>query len=127
MPGARLQVITLYINFVRRSYYAIYSTVCIFCGLSPALLMPPDHTRKECLAGLRQPGLQLLSSHFADPPEPEDEAAETRCLREEFGGAYKELRGRGRSRIRRLSTGVARVKAKTDCWLTFEEFQKLTE
>ncbi len=89
--------------------------------------MPTDHTRKECVAALRQPGLELLSSHFADPPEPEDEITKPRSLREEFGGAYKELRGRGKSRLRRLSTGVARVKTKTDCWLTFDEFQTLTK
>ena len=91
-----------------------------------ALLLPPDHPREECVASLRQ-----LRSHYPDHifniPEEEDEKTEHRNRREEFGGAYKELSGRRKARYMRLSTGGATVKAKTDCWLTFEEFQKLTE
>lgn len=96
------------------------------CGLSSALLLPPDKTRRECLAGLRQPGLELLSSHFSDPPESDSEASEAPCPQEEFGGAYKGLRGRRKKRLQRLSTGVAWIGAKTDCWLTFDDFEKLT-
>ena len=79
------------------------------------------------MAGLRQPGLALLSSHFADPPEPKDHRTDKMELQKEFGGAYKVLRGRGKSKFVKLSTGGVWVKPKTDCWLTFEDFQRLTE
>ena len=46
--------------------------------------------------------------------------------REEFGGAYMELRGKRKARFTRLSTGPAMVGARTDCWLTYDEFKKLT-
>ena len=91
-----------------------------------ALLLPADHPREECLASLRQ-----LRSHYSDfvfnTPEEEDEKIEHRSIREEFGGAYKGLSWQRKARYMRLSTGGATVKAKTDCWLTFEEFQKLTK
>ena len=95
--------------------------------MPPALLLPPDRPKAECEAHLRQPGLDLLSVHFADSLEEEEEGTEQRNPREEFGGAYMELRGRRKARFTRLSTGTAMVKTKTDCWLTYKDFMKLTE
>ena len=96
-------------------------------SLAVALLLPPDHPKQECQDGLRQPGLALLSTHLADPPVTEEEKTKRKNLREDFGGAYKEMRIGGKSKYVRLPTGLARVKAKTDCWMTFDEFQRLTE
>ena len=102
--------------------------LCSDVHLPPAaLLLPPDRTRRECQAGLRQPGLDLLSGHFADPSSSEDTEQPRGHLRATHGGAYLELRGRGKSKFTRLSTGPARVKAKTDCWMSYDEFQRLTE
>lgn len=91
-----------------------------------ALLWPLDCTMSQCKDCMRQPGLDLLSAHFADPPV-EEVPQETKCPREEFGGAYKELRPRSRAkRPTLLSTGRAKVDPKVDCWLTYEEFLHLT-
>eukprot|EP00731_Ephydatia_muelleri_P001628 Em0001g1628a len=92
-----------------------------------ALLWPSDHPASQCRDHMRQPGLDLLSAHFADPPL-EEAPQETRCLREGFGGAYLELRPRSRARTYTpLSTGRAKVEPRVDCWLTYEEFLRLTE
>ena len=95
---------------------------------SSALLIPPDKPKQDCLRQLQQAGLNLLSCHFAEPTEAEavrNEQKETNY--EGFGRAYKEIRGKRKAVYKRLSTGGARVKAKTDCWLSFEEYEKLTE
>ena len=91
-----------------------------------ALLLPPDRSKEGCAAGLRQPGLALLSSHFADPKEKEKLQRERR-LSEDFGTDYKELRGRRKGKVVRLATGSTTVKPKIDCWLTYAEYKKLTE
>lgn len=80
------------------------------------------------MAELRQPGLDLLSCHFADPPDMEREKTEKKTLNYEgWGRPYKELRGRKKAKYIRLCTGRVKVQPKTDCWLTFHDYQKLTE
>ena len=91
-----------------------------------ALLIPPDRPKEECLSDLRQAGLSLLSKHFAESPQ-EQAQRRQKDTYEGFGKAYKELRGKRKATYMRLSTGGARVKAKIDCWLTFEEYLELTE
>ena len=93
------------------------------CHFFAALLLPADHSRNECVASLKQPEL-VHSTCIAETSEEEEEHER---MREGFGGAYQELRGRKKATYMRLSTGAARVKAKTDCWLTFKEFQQLTK
>ena len=95
-----------------------------------ALLLPPDHTKRECLAGLRQPGLDLLSHCSANPPEEKTERTERKIpiIYEGWGRPYKELRGRKKkANYIKLSTGKVRIQPKTDCWLTFRDYLKLTE
>ena len=81
----------------------------------------------ECLAALRQPGLDSLSQFFAHPPEDETEKTEKKLTYEGWGQPYKELRGRKKADYVRLSTGKVRIQPKTDCWLTFRDYQALTE
>ena len=89
-----------------------------------ALLNPPDKPKQECLGELRQAGPSLLSGHFAESLQ---EQAEIKHTYKGFGRPYKELRGKGKATFMRLPTGAVRVKAKTDCWLTYNEYLKLTE
>ena len=106
----------------------VFLCYCILLS-SIALLLPPDRTKKECVLGLRQPGLDLLSRHLADPSDGEEET-EKKSLSYEgscWGRPYKELRGRKKAKYIRLSTGRVKVQPKTDCWLTFHEYLKLTE
>lgn len=80
------------------------------------------------MLGLRQPGLDLLSSHFADYSDGEKEEAEKKTLSYEgWGRPYKELRGRKKPKYIKLSTGRVKVQPKTDSWLTFHDYLKLTE
>ena len=43
-----------------------------------------------------------------------------------FGYQYKNLRGHQKAKIVNLVTGICKVEAKVDCWLTFAEYLKLT-
>ena len=105
----------------------------IYAQTSPflfiALLLPPDQMTMECLAALRQPGLGLLSQFFAHPPEDKKERIEKKLppTYEGWGQPYKELRGRKKADYVKLSTGKVRIQPKTDCWLTFRDYQALTE
>ena len=110
-----------------------------------ALLSPGDHSMQECIKNVKQQGPVLLSSHFADVPVEEDEITGKSIFTECFGGPYLELRGTDdirflimsnitclltgphKEQVVKLSTGTAHIKSKTDCWLTFEEYRKLTE
>ena len=91
--------------------------------------MPPDQTMSECLEALRQPGLDVLSEYSANPPE--DKAGSEKKLPviyEGWGRPYKELRRRKRkANYIRLSTGKVKIQPKTDCWLTFRDYQQLTK
>ncbi len=98
----------------------------IYISTHAALLTPPDKPRQECLSQLRQAGLSLLSRHFADLPQ-EQTIRKPRDAFEGFGRAYKEIRGKRKATYMRLPTGAARVNAKIDSWLTYEEYLKLTE
>ena len=94
-----------------------------------ALLLPADadHIGK---VSLRQPGLSLLSSHFADPPVTQEEEEE-RDPTEEYGWQYRKFKkfngARRKAKLMKLSTGHERIKCKVDCWMTFDEYQRLTE
>ena len=80
------------------------------------------------MLGLRQPGLDLLSSHFADSSDGDKEGAKKKILSYEgWGRPYKELRGRKKPKYIKLSTGRVKAQPKTDSWLTFRDYLKLTE
>jgi hypothetical protein len=80
----------------------------------------------ECSAAIRQPGLGLLSAH---PTENKIERTEKKfpTTYEGWGQPYKKLRGRKKASYVRLSMGKVRIQPKTDCWLTFRDYQTLTE
>lgn len=92
-----------------------------------ALLLPADRTRKQCLSQLRQPGTDVPSIKITELPTEKKQEESNTDLTSIYGWQYKHLRGNRGSKLTKLSTGVARVKAKTDCWMTFRQFQKLTE
>lgn len=61
----------------------------------PALLLPADHKRVDCLLALSQTkGGSLLSQHFADTAKKGKVGHHRSSLRHSFGGAYLEVRGR---------------------------------
>ena len=90
-----------------------------------ALLFPMEHTKKECMSHLSQPGNLFRREHLL----PTQDSADS--LEEDphgiYGWQHRQLRGPRKAKLLRLSTGKTHVKAKTDCWLTFEEFLRLTE
>ncbi len=88
--------------------------------------MPQDRTRKQCLSQLRQAGAEAPSNKIVELPvtERDTEDSDPHDL---YGWQYKELRGSRGARRVKLSTGIVRVKAKTDCWLTYKQFQQITE
>ena len=60
----------------------------------PALLLPADHKRVDCLLALSQTkGGSLLSQHFADTTRKGKVGHHRSSLRHSFGGAYLEVRG----------------------------------
>ena len=77
------------------------------------------------MSHISQPG-NLLCREYLVPTEDTTDSQE-KDPHSIYGWQYKQLRGPHRAKLLRLSTGRARVKAKTDCWLTFEEFLQLTE
>jgi len=42
-------------------------------------------------------------------------------------GLFGLVLGPHKAQVVKLSTGTAHIKSKTDCWLTFEDYRKLTE
>ena len=74
---------------------------------------------------ISQPGT-LLSREYLVPTQDTTDS-EQEDPHSIYGWQHKQLRGPCRAKLLRLSTGRVRVKAKTDCWLTFEEFVQLTE
>ena len=103
-----------------------------------ALLHVGDRSVAECRAHLRQPGMALLSrDDLADPGL----KGKTLCIHIRFilvDSEYRKFDSRSHSSRHRfssplieqkrvkLSTGWARVRAKTDCWLTYDEYEALT-
>ena len=76
---------------------------------------------------MRQAGLHLMKYTDLVPDKPMVLGPSLEELQSRYGWQYKEIRGGKRPKTMRLSTGVAQVKAKTDCWMTYEEFIALTK
>lgn len=97
------------------------------CGFIPSgLLIPPDKKRQHCLKSLRQPGTVLLSRDTVMPPKESDGDSQGSEMSYTYGWQYQQLRGPTKSKLLKLSTGMARIRAKTDTWMTFPEFEELT-
>lgn len=104
---------------------------CLF--FLSALLLPPDHLRKSCFKLLRQPGLDFLPKFFV--PSQEDVLFASKTMSDEFGRPYRELKETMKLKIIRIPKLVdgkiifkrVVVQAKVDCWLTYEQYKKLTE
>ncbi|KAK3102250.1 hypothetical protein FSP39_009912 [Pinctada imbricata] len=112
-------------------------------SLSPALLervllYPPDKPHSAISHAVKTPGAPLLSSHYADPPKrpktPIEVKHKDRVRRSKSGKLLIDSRHQypqGRSVAAtatkaNLSTGRAFIRRKVDCWMTFEEYDKLT-
>ncbi|CAH1265016.1 EFCAB12 [Branchiostoma lanceolatum] len=131
-----------------------YNQICRLCkeqgiALTPTLLErvllhPGDRLPTSCTSGLRQPGLSLLSEHWARTP------AQTKAKKKE----EKAVKHQGDHVVKRtkqgtllfdsrhvypmqkrvgvtgqrmsLSTGKANISRVVDCWMTFEEYEQLT-
>lgn len=77
------------------------------------------------MSQISQPGSLLCHERFVHSEDTTDsQEGDPHTV---YGWQHKQVRGPHRAKLLRLSTGMAKVKAKTDCWLTFEEFQQLTE
>ncbi|XP_074644628.1 EF-hand calcium-binding domain-containing protein 12-like [Tubulanus polymorphus] len=101
--------------------------------LGKVLLYPPEKPRAVLRKKLRQPGTGLFSSTFLMPPK--RPPTPQQCKRSKTGKLlidgrylyppYKQVKPVGR-RVQ-LPTGKAVIKRQVDCWMTFEEYCKLTE
>lgn len=89
--------------------------------------MPPDKTRQQCLQHIRQPGTNLISRKLVMPPRENDREEQGKEFDYVYGWQYLQIRGPLHSKLMRLPTGTIRVKAKTNTWLTFTEFEELTK
>ena len=76
---------------------------------------------------MRQAGLHLLRCTDLVPNKPIVPGPSLEELQSRYGWQYKEIRGGKKPKLMRLSTGEAQVKAKTDSWMTYEEFMELTK
>ncbi|XP_022302015.2 EF-hand calcium-binding domain-containing protein 12-like [Crassostrea virginica] len=127
-----------------REFYEI-NKLCSVQGvsLSPSLLekvllYPPDIPHSFINKQVKTPGAPLLSSHYADPPKrprtPIEVKHKDRVRRSQSGRLLIDSRHRypqGRSVAAsgsraNLSTGKAIIRRKVDCWMSFEEYDRLT-
>lgn len=127
-----------------REFYDI-NKLCAHQGvsLSPTLLekvllYPPDLPHSFINKQVKTPGAPLLSSHYADPPKrprtPIEVKHKDRVRRSQSGRLLIDSRHRypqGRSVAAtgsraNLSTGKAIIRRKVDCWMSFEEYDRLT-
>lgn len=102
------------------------------------LLYPPDIPHSFINKQVKTPGAPLLSSHYADPPKrprtPIEVKHKDRVRRSQSGRLLIDSRHRypqGRSVAAsgsraNLSTGKAIIRRKVDCWMSFEEYDRLT-
>ncbi|XP_062585713.1 uncharacterized protein LOC134247355 [Saccostrea cucullata] len=106
--------------------------------LEKVLLYPPDIPHTFINKQVKTPGAPLLSSHYADPPKrprtPIEVKHKDRVRRSQSGRLLIDSRHRypqGRSVAptgtrATLSTGKAIIRRKVDCWMSFEEYDRLT-
>ncbi|XP_060081393.1 EF-hand calcium-binding domain-containing protein 12-like [Ylistrum balloti] len=106
--------------------------------LERVLLHPPDHPRVSIERRVKTPGAPLLSSHHADPPKrprtPIEVKHKDKVRRSRSGKLLIDSRHKypQRSTVaatgtkENLSTGKAVIRRRVDCWMTFEEYDKLT-
>ncbi|XP_033647564.1 EF-hand calcium-binding domain-containing protein 12-like [Asterias rubens] len=136
------------INKYREDRLKEYHDICLLCekqglDLTPkllerALLHPGDKPVSRIRTHIRQPGTYTLSEHFADPPVPRepppkyhdpDKVVMSRSgeLMMEAKHAYPTRHDvKAEAEMMSLSSGKAFVSRKVDCWMTFEEYDKLT-
>ncbi|CAH1783951.1 unnamed protein product, partial [Owenia fusiformis] len=107
--------------------------------LQKVLLYPPELTHKELKKRIKQPGDELLSSKFADPPKKPKTPIEIRhkdkVKRSKTGKllmdtryAYPQQHSIANHGTKvTLPHGKVVIRRKTDCWMTFEEYDRLTK
>ena len=124
-----------------KQYFLVYSIILLqrkpFLFIS-VLLYPPDIPHSFINKQVKTPGAPLLSSHYADPPKrprtPIEVKHKDRVRRSQSGRLLIDSRHRypqGRSVAAsgsraNLSTGKAIIRRKVDCWMSFEEYDRLT-
>ena len=106
--------------------------------LSKVLLFPPDKMHSQLKKSVRQPREELVSVHFADPPKrpktPIEERKTESVKVSRTGRLLMDSRNAYPPRYQvaavphkmHLSTGKAVVRSRVDCWMTFEEYDRLT-
>ncbi|KAK3609529.1 hypothetical protein CHS0354_007330 [Potamilus streckersoni] len=138
------------VNKSRQQRLKEYHEVCQLCEengvvlskhlLNRVLLYPPDIQHEDLRKrGLRPPeAAPLVSSHFADPPKRpktpievkhKDKVRRSRSGRLLIDSRHKYPANRSVAPVGHrvtLSTGKAVIKRKVDCWMPFEEYERLT-
>lgn len=108
--------------------------------LEKVLLYPSDKPHSDIRKKIRPPDMvELLSSHFADPPKrprtPIEVKHKDKVRRSKSGKLLIDTRHQYPTNASiapygykmNLSTGRAVIKRKVDCWMTFEEYESLTK
>ncbi|VDI41856.1 Hypothetical predicted protein [Mytilus galloprovincialis] len=106
--------------------------------LEKVLLYPPDRPHHEIHRNVKTPADPLLSSHYAEPKKrprtPIEVKHKDKVKRSKSGKLMFDSRHRypQKSNVassgtkENLSTGRAVIRSKVDCWMTFEEYERLT-
>lgn len=88
-----------------------------------ALLMPSDHTTDYCKNNLAR--TSKIKHHTSLREGRLGKRAQ--CKKHVFGHQYKEITGHQKAVLLKLPTGECKIQSKTDCWLTYKEYLKLTK
>ncbi|XP_028679893.1 EF-hand calcium-binding domain-containing protein 12-like [Erpetoichthys calabaricus] len=136
------------VDTYRRQCFREYSDILQLCQnysiplsaqlLERALLHPGDRLLMDSghVLPIRQPGTSPAVRLFRDDKRtlasdseehllPSSGRPSGRSQSERFPYPLKKCVSKG-GKLMQLSTGAARIKSKTDCWLTFEEYQEIT-
>ncbi|XP_071491417.1 EF-hand calcium-binding domain-containing protein 12-like [Diadema antillarum] len=137
------------IHDYRAARLAEYHAICRLCEereipltpklLERALLHPGDKRVTQLKRRLRQPGTHTMSNKFAEPPKPPDSPVEYHDMEKVVVTKSGEVLVDSKHvypkkqdvfpkpEMQNLSSGKAFISRKIDCWMSFEEYDKLTK
>eukprot|EP00057_Strongylocentrotus_purpuratus_P006457 XP_011660931.1 PREDICTED: EF-hand calcium-binding domain-containing protein 12 isoform X2 [Strongylocentrotus purpuratus] len=136
------------IHDYRAARLAEYHDICRLCEerdipltpklLQRALLHPGDKRVSHLKKRIRQPGTHTMSNRFAEPPKPPESPDEFHDMEKVVVTKSGEVLVDSRHvypkkhnvwskpEMQNLSSGKAFISRKIDCWMSFEEYDKLT-
>ena len=120
--GNRYTVISSFKHYICR-YLTFYLENNLVISL--ALLEPFDKPMSSCKEDMRQSGTDLISyNQLMGTKKKNKKITRTKLTGIERIYPPKRCIATGKV-LMKLSTGIAAIQSKTDCWMTFEEFQNI--